>query len=64
MYNILVLFMPLLSAVVSGLFGRKIGVKGAGILTSSCIVASWIVSGCIFYETVINSSVVYIKLWR
>nr|YP_001648544.1 NADH dehydrogenase subunit 5 [Iotrochota birotulata]ABW83879.1 NADH dehydrogenase subunit 5 [Iotrochota birotulata] len=61
---ILVLFMPILSAIVSGLFGRKIGMKGAGVLTSSCIVISFIVSCCIFYETVLNSSVTYIKLWR
>lgn len=61
---ILVLFMPLLSAIVSGLFGRKIGARGAGILTFSCIAISLIVSCCIFYETVLNSSVTYIKLWR
>ena len=59
---ILVLFMPLLSAIVSGLFGRKIGVKGAGVLTSSCIVISLFISSYIFYETVLNSSVTYIKL--
>lgn len=60
----LVLFMPLLSAIISGLFGRKIGAKGAGILTSSCIVISTIISCCIFYETTLNSSATYIKLWR
>ena len=61
---ILVLFMPLLSAIVSGLFGRKIGVKGAGVFTSSCIAGSLMISCYIFYETVLNSSVTYIKLWR
>lgn len=61
---ILVLFMPLLSAIISGLFGRKIGTKGAGILTSTCISICVIVSCCIFYETVLNSSPTYIKLWR
>ena len=61
---ILVLFMPLLSAIISGLFGRKIGTKGAGILTSTCISISVVVSCCIFYETVLNSSPTYIKLWR
>nr|ATI10793.1 NADH dehydrogenase subunit 5 [Plenaster craigi] len=61
---VLVLFVPLLSAIVSGLFGRKIGTRGSGILTSSCIVISTIISGCIFYETTINSSITYIKLWR
>lgn len=59
---ILVLFMPLLSAIISGLFGRKIGTKGAGILTSTCISISLIVSCYIFYETVLNSSPTYIKL--
>ena len=61
---ILVLFLPLLSAIISGLFGRKIGTKGAGILTSTCISTCVIVSCCIFYETVLNSSPTYIKLWR
>ena len=61
---ILVLILPLLSAIISGLFGRKIGTKGAGALTSSCIVISALVSFCIFYETVLNSSAVYVKLWR
>ena len=37
---LLVLFIPLLSAAISGLFGRKIGEKGAGIFTSSSIVIS------------------------
>ena len=61
---ILVLFLPLLSAIISGLFGRKIGTKGAGILTSSCIVISVVISCCIFYETTLNSSTTYIKLWK
>ena len=61
---ILVLFLPLLSAIISGLFGRKIGTKGAGILTSSCIVISTVISCCIFYETTLNSSTTYIKLWK
>ena len=59
---IIVLFIPLLSAIISGLFGRKIGAKGAGILTSSCISISAILSCCIFYETTFNSSAAYIKL--
>lgn len=59
---ILVLFLPLLSAIISGLFGRKIGTKGAGILTSTCIGISAFVSCCIFYETVLNSSPAYVQL--
>ena len=57
---ILVLFFPLLSAIISGLFGRKIGTKGAGIFTSSFIVISVVISCCIFYEVALNSSDTYI----
>ena len=61
---ILVLFIPLLSAMISGFLGRKIGTKGAGILTSSCISITVIISGWIFYETALNGSSTYLKLWR
>nr|YP_009139607.1 NADH dehydrogenase subunit 5 [Ricordea yuma]AKF78641.1 NADH dehydrogenase subunit 5 [Ricordea yuma] len=61
---LLVLFIPLIGAMVFGLFGRKIGEKGAGILTSSCLIIS--LSGCvlIFYETILGFSTTHIKLWR
>lgn len=61
---ILIIFLPLLSAVISGLFGRTIGTRGASIFTSSCIVLSFLISCLIFYETTLNVSPVYIKLWR
>ena len=59
---ILVLFIPLLSAMISGFLGRKIGTRGAGVLTSSCIFLTTIISGGIFYETVLNGSSTYLKL--
>nr|YP_008593260.1 NADH dehydrogenase subunit 5 [Bolocera tuediae]APD28324.1 NADH dehydrogenase subunit 5 [Bolocera sp. BZ-2016]CDG50874.1 NADH dehydrogenase subunit 5 [Bolocera tuediae] len=61
---ILVLTVPLLGALISGLFGRKIGERGAGIFTSSCLIISLSWSLLIFYETTLNSSTAYIKLWR
>ena len=60
---ILVLFIPLLSAMISGFLGRKIGTRGAGVLTSSCISITAIISGWIFYETALNGSSTYFKLW-
>ena len=59
---VLVLLVPLLGALASGMFGRKIGEKGAGILTSSCLIISLSLSFLIFYETTLNSSTTYIKL--
>nr|QJS34652.1 NADH dehydrogenase subunit 5 [Stichopathes sp. n. NB-2020] len=61
---ILVVLAPLIGALTSGLFGRKIGEKGAGILTSGCLIISLSWSTLIFYETTLNSSTTYIKLWR
>ena len=61
---IIILFLPLLSALISGLFGRKIGVRGAGIFTSSCIILTIFISCFIFYETTLNASITYFKLWR
>ena len=60
----LILFLPLLSAFISGLFGRKIGVKGAGVFTSSCIILTIFISCFIFYETTLSFSATYLKLWR
>jgi NADH:ubiquinone oxidoreductase subunit 5 (subunit L)/multisubunit Na+/H+ antiporter MnhA subunit len=37
---LLILFIPLFSAIVGGLFGRHLGGKGAGLLTSTCIVVT------------------------
>lgn len=54
--------MPLLSAIISGLAGRKIGVKGVSLLTSGCMAISLMVSCWISSETILNSSVAYVKL--
>lgn len=61
---LLILFLPLLSAIISGLFGRKIGTRGANILTSSCITVSFIISCYIFYDIILNYAPTYIKLWK
>jgi NADH-quinone oxidoreductase subunit L len=41
---LLILCIPLISASIAGLFGRKLGDKGAGIVTSSLIVLTSILS--------------------
>ena len=61
---ILVLFIPLLSAIIAGLFGRFIGEKGAGIITTSCIFISAFLSWTIFYEVGVCNTVTYIQLWN
>lgn len=60
----LVLTAPFWGALGAGGFGRKIGERGAGMVTSGCLIISFSWSLLIFYETTLNSSATYIKLWR
>lgn len=59
----LILILPLLSAITAGLFGRFIGEKGAGTVTSTLIVITSIISWISFYEVGLSGSPVYISLW-
>lgn len=59
----LILFIPLLSATVAGLFGRKLGEKGAGIYTTASILVTSGIAWVIFYEVGLSSSPVYLHLW-
>ena len=59
--NIVVL--PLFSAVAAGLFGRFLGYRGAGILTSSCIVFASLLSWMCLYEVGFSGSATYLHLW-
>jgi len=61
MYLIIV-FLPLISSVISGLFGKTIGPKGAGVLTVACLIITFVCSFFAFYEVALIGSPVYIKL--
>jgi len=41
---LLVLFLPLISAISAGIIGKKIGEKGAGIITTTYILITSIIS--------------------
>nr|AUN27914.1 NADH dehydrogenase subunit 5 [Malassezia furfur]AUN27938.1 NADH dehydrogenase subunit 5 [Malassezia furfur]UBU96575.1 NADH dehydrogenase subunit 5 [Malassezia furfur]UBU96595.1 NADH dehydrogenase subunit 5 [Malassezia furfur] len=56
------LFLPFLGAASAGLLGRKLGVTGAHIITTSCLAISAALSIVAFYEVVLCHSPVTIKL--
>jgi len=60
----LILFIPLISAITAGIWGRKIGEKGAGIITTTSIIITSILSWWAFYEVGICSAPVYVPLWK
>jgi NADH-ubiquinone oxidoreductase chain 5 len=63
MYLSIIIF-PLLGSIVAGFFGRKVGVKGAQIITSSFVIMSTILSAIAFIEVGFNNIPVSISLFR
>ena len=60
---LLILFLPLLSFIICGLFGRKIGYEGVKILSCILIFITCTLSIFSFIEVVIFDSLIFIKLW-
>jgi len=59
---LLLIFLPLLSSITAGLFGRYIGPKGASLLTVSCLFITFFISVIVFYEVGFIGCCTYIKL--
>ena len=58
----LILFFPLVGAILTGCLGRHIGEKGAGILTSCCLTIGLSYSFLVGIEILFNSTAIYLKL--
>jgi NADH-ubiquinone oxidoreductase chain 5 len=63
MYLALIIF-PLLGSISSGVFGRKIGVRGSHLLTCTFVLVTTVFSIISFFEVGFNNIVVGIKLFR
>nr|YP_009391113.1 NADH dehydrogenase subunit 5 [Esteya vermicola]ARV88390.1 NADH dehydrogenase subunit 5 [Esteya vermicola] len=59
-----IIILPLLGSIVSGFFGRKVGVKGAQIITSSSIIMTTILAIIAFFEIGLNNITLSINLFR
>lgn len=59
---ILLVFLSLIGFCITGLFGRLIGPKGASIVTTGCLIFSFLLSLFAFYEVGLMGSPVYLKL--
>jgi len=58
------IFLPLWGSIIAGLFGRKLGVKGAQLITILCITITTLIITLIFIEVSMNHIPVEIKLFR
>ena len=63
MYLALII-LPILGSIVSGFFGRKIGVSGARIITCTCVIITTILAIVAFLEVGLNQIPVRIELFR
>ena len=57
-----ILALPFLSALTTGLLGRKLGVTGARIIACTCLIIAALLSIVAFYEVAICNSPVYFFL--
>ncbi len=56
------IFLPLISSITAGLFGRNLGPKGSSIVTVVLLMFTFLLSSFSFYEVALNGCPVYIKL--
>ena len=59
-----IIILPLLGSVVSGFFGRKVGVTGSQLITCSCVIITTILAIVAFFEVGLNNIPVSIELFR
>ncbi len=59
-----IIILPLLGSIVSGFFGRKVGVSGAQLITCSCVIVTTLLAIVAFFEVGLNNIPVSIHLFR
>jgi NADH-ubiquinone oxidoreductase chain 5 len=63
MYLALII-LPLLGSIVSGFFGRKVGVTGAQLITCCCVITTTTFAILAFFEVGLNNIPVSIHLFK
>jgi NADH-ubiquinone oxidoreductase chain 5 len=59
-----IIVLPLLGSIVSGFFGRKVGVSGAQLVTCVSVTATTLLAILAFFEVGLNNIPVSIQLFR
>lgn len=59
-----IIVLPILGSIVSGFFGRKVGVSGAQTVTCLCVIAATVLAIVGFLEVGLNNTPVSISLFR
>jgi NADH-ubiquinone oxidoreductase chain 5 len=56
--------LPILGSIVSGFFGRRIGVSGAYLITCTSVIVTTLLAIVAFFEVGLNNIPVSINLFR
>jgi NADH-ubiquinone oxidoreductase chain 5 len=56
--------LPILGSIISGFFGRKIGVSGSQLITCTCVIITTFLAVMTFIEVGINNIPVTIHLFK
>nr|YP_009495517.1 NADH dehydrogenase subunit 5 [Psammoneis japonica]AWQ64247.1 NADH dehydrogenase subunit 5 [Psammoneis japonica] len=59
---LLLIFLPLIGSCIAGLFGRKLGSIGSSLISTGCLMLSFLISIFVFYEVALVGCCTYIKL--
>ena len=58
-----IIFLPFLASILSGLFGRVLGVKGVHVINITCLLITTLLSFVAFYEVILCNSPVSVELF-
>lgn len=58
-----IIFLPFLAAILSGLFGRVLGVKGSYIINVTCLLITTLLAFVVYYEVALCKSTTSIELF-
>jgi NADH:ubiquinone oxidoreductase subunit 5 (subunit L)/multisubunit Na+/H+ antiporter MnhA subunit len=61
---LLIIILPFIGTIFSGLFGNKIGALGSMLITVTSIVLSFLLSCFAFYEVALKGSPCYIEIFN
>jgi len=59
-----IIILPLLGSIVSGFFGRKIGVTGGQLITCIAVITTTLLAVVAFFEVGLNNIPVSIEVFR
>jgi NADH-ubiquinone oxidoreductase chain 5 len=59
-----IITLPLLASIISGFFGRKVGVSGAQLITCTAVLTTTALSVLAFFEVGMNNIPVSVQLFR